>query len=174
MIWLLLLASIEAHLDCSDLRKGLGPFSCQQFMAANLWPLEGQYSCIEPQILNSTQEYENCQKSRTVRLICQPLANLTCRLSSGQVKVFNGSETAKDLVKTLPCRWTNGKSYTISCLLSLFLGVFGIDRFYLGYPVLGIIKLSTVGMLGIGALSDFLLILLQVQPILVYTNKGFR
>ena len=129
----------------------------------NLWSLEGQYTCIEPRILNSTQEYENCQKSRTVRITCQPLANLTCRLSSGEVKVFNGSETAKDLVKTLPCRWTNGKSYTISCLLSLFLGVFGIDRFYLGYPVLGIIKLSTVGMLGIGALSDFLLILLQVH-----------
>ena len=165
MIWLLLLASIEAHLDCSDLRQGLGRFSVLKLklMIVNLWPPEGQYTCTEPLILNSTQEYENCQKSRTVKLTCQPLANLTCRLSSGEVKVFNGSETARDLVKTLPCRWTNGKSYTISCLLSLFLGVFGIDRFYLGYPVLGIIKLSTVGMLGIGALSDFLLILLQVH-----------
>ena len=48
-------------------------------------------------------------------------------------------------------------------MLSLFLGVFGADRFYLGYPVLGLIKLSTFGMLGIGALTDFMLIVLQVR-----------
>ena len=75
---------------------------------------------------------------------------------------FNRTEISPDLRLSLSCRFTNGKSYSVSCLLSLFLGVFGIDRFYLGYPVLGIIKLSTFGMLGIGALADFLLILLQV------------
>ena len=62
----------------------------------------------------------------------------------------------------LKCRYTNGKSYSLACLLSLFFGVFGVDRFYLGYPVIGLIKLSTFGMLGIGALADLLLILLQV------------
>ena len=50
----------------------------------------------------------------------------------------------------------------MACLLSLFFGVFGVDRFYLGYPVIGLIKLCTFGMLGIGALADVLLILLQV------------
>ena len=72
------------------------------------------------------------------------------------------TEKCDDLNYWLKCRYTNGKSYSLACLLSLFFGVFGVDRFYLGYPVIGLIKLSTFGMLGIGALADLLLILLQV------------
>ena len=72
------------------------------------------------------------------------------------------TEKCDDLNYWLACRYTNGKSYSVACLLSLFFGVFGVDRFYLGYPVIGLIKLCTFGMLGIGALADVLLILLQV------------
>jgi len=41
------------------------------------------------------------------------------------------------------------KQYMVALLLSVFLGGLGIDRFYLGYTVLGIVKLVTAGGCGI-------------------------
>ena len=84
------------------------------------------------------------------------------------------TEKCDDLNYWVKCRYTNGKSYSVACLLSLFFGVFGVDRFYLGYPVIGLIKLCTFGMLGIGALADVLLILLQVFQKNQIFDRGSR
>jgi TM2 domain-containing membrane protein YozV len=46
----------------------------------------------------------------------------------------------------------------VALLLSFFLGGLGVDRFYLGYTGLGIVKLLTCGGAGIWALIDFILI----------------
>ncbi len=60
---------------------------------------------------------------------------------------------------------SGGKSWIVAVLLSFFLGGLGIDRFYLGYTTLGIIKLITLGGLGVWALIDFILILIRaLQP----------
>ena len=48
------------------------------------------------------------------------------------------------------------KNFTIAMVLSFFLGTLGIDRFYLGCPFTGILKLLTFGGLGIWALIDFI------------------
>ncbi|HRC27964.1 MAG TPA: TM2 domain-containing protein [Candidatus Saccharimonas sp.] len=53
----------------------------------------------------------------------------------------------------------NPKRYSTAVLLSLFLGSFGFDRFYLGYTGLGIAKLLTCGGLGVWAFIDCILIL---------------
>ena len=42
--------------------------------------------------------------------------------------------------------------------LSVFLGMFGADRFYLGYPALGLLKFSTLGFFFLGHLLDIVLI----------------
>ncbi|BCW43170.1 Ltp family lipoprotein [Arthrobacter sp. StoSoilB5] len=51
------------------------------------------------------------------------------------------------------------KSFLVTWLLSLLVGVWGIDRFYLGKVGTGILKLLTFGGLGIWALIDLILVL---------------
>lgn len=52
-----------------------------------------------------------------------------------------------------------GKSQLVALLLCIFVGALGIHRFYLGYTVIGIIQLLTLGGCGIWALIDLIRII---------------
>ncbi len=58
---------------------------------------------------------------------------------------------------------TPQKSFVVTWLLSLLLGTFGIDRFYLGKIGTGILKLITLGGFGLWTLIDLIITLVGAQ-----------
>lgn len=138
---LLFLASLSANLHTS-------------FAVPCSTLLVGQYRCDDPEIDIETQEISGCTPDGLANITCYPLHNIEC-----DGTLVNGTVVFQ---KPVSCRYTNGYYYSVAVGLSMFVGWLGIDRFYLGYPAIGLLKLCTFGFFGIGALFDFLLIALQV------------
>ncbi|ENN81244.1 hypothetical protein YQE_02338, partial [Dendroctonus ponderosae] len=114
----------------------------------------GQFLCPDPSydlIDPVTQEIRGCTKEGKAKVKCLAVDGLACEGTKNRT-----------FTKEMPCRWTNGYHYDTSLLLSIFLGMFGIDRFYLGYPAIGLAKFCTLGFLFIGQFIDIILIASQV------------
>ncbi|CAG9584696.1 unnamed protein product [Danaus chrysippus] len=120
----------------------------------------GQYICPDPnqnQIDSATQQYVGCTKGKDVP--SEGEANVWCIAAD---KIICNETKNSTFYKKMPCKWTNGYSLEIALLLSVFLGMFGLDRFYLGYPGIGLAKLCTLGFMFLGQLLDIILIAAQV------------
>ncbi|CAH8581710.1 unnamed protein product [Schistosoma turkestanicum] len=71
-------------------------------------------------------------------------------------KLYTGTEVG--FQKLIDCRRVTGYKFDLALLLSIFGGLLGLDRFYLGYPALGCLKFFTFGGFGLWYLVDILLI----------------
>jgi TM2 domain-containing membrane protein YozV len=66
-----------------------------------------------------------------------------------------------------PATPPEGKSWLVTLLLAIFLGGFGVDRFYTGHIGLGVLKLITCGGLGVWSIIDIVLVAIGK-----YTDKN--
>ncbi|XP_068201859.1 TM2 domain-containing protein biscotti [Palaemon carinicauda] len=112
--------------------------------------LPGQYLCTDLNIDPDTQQPRDCSK--------EGLASVVCTTAPGIICTETNNNTFK---KQIPCKYTNGYSYETALLLSVFLGMFGVDRIYLGYYAIGLAKFCTLGFLFLGQLIDIILIATQ-------------
>lgn len=127
--------SESKHADCSKLMKG-------QYICP-----DPSYNLIDPK----TQQPWGCTKENKARALCLAADGIICRETN------NGTFWID-----INCKWTNGYHFETALLLSVFLGMFGIDRFYLGYYAIGFLKFCTFGFLFIGQLVDIVLIATQI------------
>ncbi|GAB0099706.1 TM2 domain-containing protein [Sergentomyia squamirostris] len=116
----------------------------------------GQYLCPDPNHIDNyidpkTQQIWGCTKENKAKVWCVAADEITC------VETKNSSFT-----REMSCKWTNGYRLDTALLLSIFLGMFGADRFYLGYPAIGMLKFCTLGFMFLGQLVDVILIATQV------------
>lgn len=132
--------------------------------------------CADPEIDLETQQPFECDDSRTVQVPCFVLNGVRCdgkthlsfsdSLNDTLVKCGDRFYNLEDRVwnETRTCYYLgdNPKSFYVALSLSVFFGMLGIDRFYLGYPALGLVKMCTGGMFLTWWLLDIILIVTHV------------
>ncbi len=93
----------------------------------------------------------------------QDLAGLA---RSGQVK--HDAQVRTQASNWFPASQVPGlfsdKEWLTTLIISWLVGVFGVDRFYLGYTGLGVLKLVTFGGCGVWAIVDLVLIAMRKLP----------
>jgi len=108
----------------------------------------GQYNCTAPETDGNTDSLIGCRPDGTLDVSCTVIDGVIC---SGD----------RNFTIQSSCLYTNGYSFSTALTLSIFLGTFGIDRFYLGYPTIGLFKLFTFGGFLVGNWIDIILIATQ-------------
>ncbi|MCJ8733103.1 hypothetical protein PDJAM_G00219230 [Pangasius djambal] len=116
-------------------------------------------------VFNLTVDCQFCWQLDPAQYRCN--ISTTCMTVSCPRKRYNATCTVLDHVnclgkrefqKRLFCNWTGGYKWSTALTLSITLGGFGADRFYLGQWREGLGKLFSFGGLGIWTLIDVLLI----------------
>ncbi|KAK3595173.1 hypothetical protein CHS0354_002773 [Potamilus streckersoni] len=100
-------------------------------------------------------KFHNCQPSTNCIAKTAPRQRYQSKCTTKEEILCLGSRV---FYKNLLCNWTSGYKWSTALILSITLGGFGVDRFYLGLWKEGIGKLFSFGGLGVWTLVDVILI----------------
>jgi len=123
-----------------------------------------QVDCVGERNFSRLHNCQYCYQTPHWLHVCTH--NTTCRVNFPPEKYQANCSVKEDVVclgqrrfhKLLPCNWTSGKRWSVALILSITLGGFGADRFYLGMWREGIGKLFSFGGLGVWTLVDVVLV----------------
>ncbi|XP_037080142.1 TM2 domain-containing protein almondex-like [Pollicipes pollicipes] len=119
-------------------------------------------SCTGSTLFNKTMVCSYCYQTPTWQHDCS-----LCNVMARGRKYYRANCTVADDVlcmgrrtfhKSLFCKWTKGDRWGTALALSILLGGFGVDRFYLGHWQEAIGKFFSFGGLGVWTLIDVVLI----------------
>lgn len=99
---------------------------------------------------------QNCVLRGNCNSVNYQLYRTNCTVFSDVLCLGNRSFT-----RNMKCNWTQGYKWSTALIISLTLGGFGADRFYLGHWQEGIGKLFSFGGLGVWTIIDVVLISLH-------------
>ena len=111
---------------------------------------------LDQWLLNCDFPNENLNYST---IICPQTGFYEYNCSAISGIVCDGDQIIK---KSILCYPSEGKDPSTALWLSVIFGFLGIDRFYLGYPTIGLFKLFTGGFFGLGWYIDIYLIALRI------------
>ena len=106
----------------------------------------------------------SCGKEITPQATACPACGAAVKAIRGKFCQNCGAEASPAAVVCVKCGASlaaapaEGRDWLTALLLSIFLGTFGIHRFYTGHTVIGVIQLLTLGGCGIWALVDIIMI----------------
>ncbi|XP_026473657.1 TM2 domain-containing protein almondex-like [Ctenocephalides felis] len=131
--------TVRPNVDCHGNREFFRVMTCQYCHQTEHW----EHTCAQKANCNSI-----ATPKQHYRTNCTVNPDVLCL-------------GKRNFLKNVKCDWTGGYHWSTALILSITLGGFGADRFYLGHWQEGIGKLFSFGGLGVWTLIDVILISLH-------------
>ncbi|CAL7946540.1 unnamed protein product [Xylocopa violacea] len=153
--------SVLEHIDCvvSNLTKRVISISGIYLILVNMLNFKGEQTFQKKYICRycyQTEHWEHeCHQKNSCNSVASPRQYYRTNCTVNDDILCLGR---RKFMKNLLCNWTVGYRWSTALILSITLGGFGADRFYLGHWQVGIGKLFSFGGFGVWTLIDVMLI----------------
>lgn len=149
--------SVSNTIICNGSRNFSLPFICQYCFQL---PENETYCDVYTGCSSNRNQYyiSNCTASPQILCLGKTFESLHISFTLMYSLILKQTKGNRQFQKLVKCNFVGTKSWSTAFWLSILLGGFAADRFYLGYIGWGIFKLLSFGGLGLWTLIDAILI----------------